>query len=291
MATAAEAGPLPIEAESRRRLAGPLGWIVWGTVAFFLLHLLGVVFSVLVNSFGTQWFDTWLPSGFTSKWYSRAWQEFGLFDVLVVTVQVALAVVVGSLVIGVPAAYALARRNFPGKSLLMLLFLIPLLVPPITYGIPLATLLYKLRLAGTMSGVIVANLVPAIPFVVLVMTPFIEQIDRNIEAAARMCGARTRQVFLRVLAPLLGPGILAASLLVMIRTVAMFELTFLTAGPTSETLVVALYYQVFAAGIRPSQAIDAMAVVYMLTTLVLLVIALRFVNPTQLVARLKEQAD
>ena len=51
----------------------------------------------------------------------------------------------------------------------------------------------------------------------------------------------------------------------------MFELTFLTAGPTSQTLVVALYYAVFAAGVRAVQSIDAMAVIYMVTTLVWLV--------------------
>ena len=51
------------------------------------------------------------------------------------------------------------------------------------------------------------------------------------------------------------PGILAALLLVLVRTIAMFELTFLTAGPTSQTLVVALYYSVFAAGVRAG-AID-----------------------------------
>jgi putative spermidine/putrescine transport system permease protein len=49
--------------------------------------------------------------------------------------------------------------------------------------------------------------------------------------------------------------------------------------------VVALYYDAFAAGTRPTQAIDAMAVLYMATTLVLLVIALRFISPTQMVYR------
>ena len=51
-----------------------------------------------------------------------------------------------------PAAYALARREFPGKRLVMLLFLLPLLVPPITYGIPLATVLYQIGLAGTLPA-------------------------------------------------------------------------------------------------------------------------------------------
>ena len=71
----------------------------------------------------------------------------------------------------------------------------------------------------------------------------------------------------------------------LVRTIAMFELTFLVAGPTSQTLVVALYYAVFAAGVRAVQSIDAMAVVYMVTTLIWLLIALRFVNPTQIVTR------
>jgi ABC-type spermidine/putrescine transport system permease subunit II len=51
--------------------------------------------------------------------------------------------------LGVPAAYAMARRDFPGRRLVMLLFLLPLLVPPMTFGIPLATVLYQLRLGGT----------------------------------------------------------------------------------------------------------------------------------------------
>ncbi|MCW2864513.1 MAG: ABC-type spermidine/putrescine transport system, permease component, partial [Actinoallomurus sp.] len=120
-------------------------------------------------------------------------------------------------------------------------------------------------------------------------TPFIEQIDPKIESAARMCGARTRVIFTRILGPLLIPGMLAAAILILVRTVGMFELTFLTAGPDSQTLVVALYYSVSAAGIRAQQEIDAMAVLYTMSMLVLLVVALRFVNPTQLVTQIKER--
>jgi putative spermidine/putrescine transport system permease protein len=161
-------------------------------------------------------------------------------------------------------------------------------VPPITYGIPLATVMYQWHLAGSIVGVILANLIPALPFVILVMTPFIEQIDPNLESAARVFGARTGHIFIYVLAPLIVPGMLAAALLVLVRTVAMFELTFLTAGPDSQTLVVALYYAMFAPGVRTSQSVDAMAMVYMAVTLVWLLVALQFVNPTQLVSRVKE---
>jgi len=280
-----------IQPGKRRIVASPAAWLVWGAVAFFLVNLFGVVGSVLVSSFGTQWFGTWLPEGFTASWYATAWQDFRLFDVVLVTLQISLLVVVISVLIGVPASYVLARRTFPGKKLVYFAFLLPILMPPITYGIPLATVLYKYGFAGNISGVVLANLVPSVPFVILTMTPFIEQINPSIESAARMCGAGMRALFLRVLGPLLVPGILAASILVLVRTVGMFELTFLTAGPDSQTLVVALYYSMSAAGIRAQQSVDAMAVIYTSTMLVLLVIALRYVNPTQLVARVKENPE
>jgi putative spermidine/putrescine transport system permease protein len=258
---------------------------VWTLVVFFIVNLLAMIASVVVNSFGTRWFATWLPAGYTTRWYTFAWDEFQLPQILLVTVEVVGAVVLLSGLIGVPAAYAMARREFPGKRAVLLLFLLPLLVPPITYGIPLATVLYQAHFAGTIVGVIMANLVPTIPFVVLIMIPFVEQIDPRIEAAARVFGAGTTRLFVTVLVPLLMPGILAALMLVLVRTIGMFELTFLTAGPTSQTLVVALYYAVFAAGVRPGQSVDAMAVVYMVTTMTALLIALRFVNPTQIVTR------
>jgi len=262
---------------------------IWALVVFFVLNLTAMVAAVVINSFGTRWFNAWLPAGFTTRWYVSAWNEFQLYDVLIVTFEVVGAVILLSGLLGVPAAYALARRNFPGKRLVVLLFLLPMLIPPITFGIPLATVLYQAHFGGNISGVILANLVPSVPFVVLVMMPFIEQIDPRIEAAARVFGAGTGRLFVHVLLPLLAPGILAALLLVLVRTIAMLELTFFTAGPESQTLVVALYYAVYAAGVRAGQSIDAMAVIYMVTTLVWLLIALRFVDPTQIVTRVKNE--
>jgi ABC-type spermidine/putrescine transport system, permease component II len=289
---AATNAPSTVAQPTRRRRFRPTGiggLLVWGMVAFFFINLAALIATVVLDSFATTWFGSWIPDGFTTHWYGDAWAEFDLTSVLTVTAQVAVVVVLVSALIGVPAAYALARRNFPGKPVITVLFLLPILIPPITYGIPLATVLYRLHLAGSLSGVILANLVPTVPFVVLVMIPFIEQIDPKIEAAARMCGAGTFTIFRRILGPLLIPGILAAAILVLVRTVGMFELTFLTSGPTSSTLVVVLYSAVFGAGIRAPQEVDAMAVVYTASMLVLLVTALRFVNPTQLVTRIGDR--
>ena len=273
----------------RDTTAGAKAWSVaiQVLVAFLLVNITAMIATVVTNSFATRWLRSWLPEALTTRWYVSAWHEFQLDSVLTVTFEIVGAVVLIAGMLGVPAAYAMARRDFPGRRLVMLVFLLPLLVPPMTFGIPLATVLYQLHLGGTFWGVVIANLVPTVPFVILMMVPFIEQIDPKIEAAARVFGSSTTQLFIHVLVPLLLPGILSALLLVLVRTISMFELTFLTAGPTSQTLVVALYYSVFAAGVRAGQSIDAMAVIYTATTMIWLFVALRFINPIQIVARAK----
>lgn len=278
--------------DERSLVASPSTWLVWGAMAMFLVFLLGIIVAVVVDSFAKQWFNSWLPTEFTTTWYTSAWSRFSLGRVIGVTIGVALTVVVLSVLIGVPASYLIARRDFPGKRFVTLLFLLPILMPPITYGIPLATVMYAAGLGRSIVAVVLVNLVPSVPFVIMTMTPFIEQISPTIESAARMCGAGLRQVFTRILAPLLVPGILAASVLVLVRTVGMFELTFLVSGPTSDTLVVAIYRAMTSAGGGEArQLISAMAVMYTATMLIILTIALRFVNPTQLVAQVKEARE
>ena len=276
----------------RAIVAAPSTWITWAIVAAFFVFLVGIVVSVVVDSFSKQWFGQWLPPQYSTDWYTNAWERFNLTRVIGVTIGVGLTVVVLSILIGVPAAYVLARRTFPGKRFVMLLFLLPVIIPPITYGIPLATVMYANGLGRTLLAVVLVNLVPSVPFVLLTMTPFIEQISPSIESAARMCGARTLDIFVRILAPLLVPGVLAASILVLVRTVGMFELTFLVSGPQVDTLVVAIYRAMTSAGGGEArQLVSAMAVLYTATMLITLVVALRFVNPTQLVARVRDTRD
>lgn len=301
--TVQETRPIPVASGRARKalnrlpgekalVASPSTWLVWGGVVIFFVLLVGVIVSVLVDSFGKQWFNTWLPAGWTAGWYGESWERFGLAQVMGVTLGVALITVVVSLVIGIPASYVLARKDFPGKQIVNLLFLLPILIPPIAYGIPLATVMYNLGLGRTITAVILVNLVPAVPFVIMTMTPFIEQINPSIENAARMSGADTLRLFTRILAPLLVPGILAAAVLVLVRTVGLFELTFLVSGPGSDTLVVAIYRAMTASGGGEArQLVSSMGVLYTVTMMVILVIALRFVNPTQLVARVKDSDD
>ena len=252
----------------------------------YIFNVLGILITVIVNSFGKNWFKTVLPQNFTFEWYAYASNEHDIGHLLYVTFLVVFVVVFVSIAIAFPASYVLARYDFKFKNVVMTLFLLPMLIPPMTYGVPLATLLLRTRMPNLLC-VILANLVPIIPFMILILTPFIEQVGINMESAARMLGAKNLQIFTKILVPLTMPGILTAAIMSIVKAVSAFELTYLIANNKSMTLVVALYSDAFAAGARPAQAIDALAVIYFTISMISLLIALRFVNPTQMVFRLK----
>lgn len=269
---------------------GILGTILFYiAIGFFVLNILGMVGSVVVDSFGQSWFfGTWLPQGFTTRWWTFETVDHDIGSLIFTTLFVAITTTLIALVVGFGAAYVLARKKFRFKGLLTTLYLLPMLLPPLVYGIPLAVILLD-YLGGSLPSIILINLVPVVPFVILILRPFIEQIDVSLESASRMLGANRFQTFWRVLLPLMAPGLLTAGILAMVRAVAMFELTFLVlTDPTAQTLVVALYSDAFAAGQRPLQAINAMATIYTLTTMSLVIIGLIFVKPTQFVVRLKK---
>src|SRR4029079_10870136 len=87
--------------------------LLLGFMTLFVVNIGLMIATVATSSFAKRWLGTWLPAGWTTMWYSAAWKKFQLDSVLLVTVEVVLAVVFLSLLIGVPAAYTLARRNFP----------------------------------------------------------------------------------------------------------------------------------------------------------------------------------
>jgi len=270
--------------QKKLKLSGVLFIIV---IIIYVGNVLGILFTVILDSFSKGWYKGPLPPQLTVEWYAYAAHDHNIPQLLIVTFVVAIGVTLISLLVAFPAAYALGRNEFKGKALLLSFFLLPLIVPPIAYGIPLAMVFYKFRLATRVIGVILANVVPIIPFMILMLMPFIEQVSGNLESAARMLGAKRFTIFMKVLVPLTLPGILTAGILSIVNTISQFPLTYLVSGAGSQTIVVALYTDAMAAGSRPMQAVDGMAVIYFLITMTCLVVALRFVSPTQMVFKIK----
>ncbi|MDJ0970046.1 MAG: molybdate ABC transporter permease subunit [Kiloniellales bacterium] len=178
-------------------------------------------------------------------------------EALGLSLRVAFWSVTLSLPLGLLAAWALARWQFYGKTLLNGLIHLPLVLPPVVvgYGLlvlfgrkgPLGAWLYDtfgITVAFSWRGAALAAAVMAFPLMVRAMRLSLEAVDRRLEAAARTLGAGPVNAFLTVTLPLMAPGILAGAILAFARSLGEFgaTITFVSNIPgETRTLPIALY--------------------------------------------------
>jgi len=117
-----------------------------------------------------------------------------------------------SLIIGILAAFALARLPFKGKALLLLLFLLSQMLPGASIIIPLFQLIRRVGMYDTLFGLVLTHTALIIPFVIWLLYGFFKSIPVEIEQAALVDGCSPMRALVKVLLPLLLPGIGATAL-------------------------------------------------------------------------------
>ncbi len=178
-------------------------------------------------------------------------------DIVLLSLKVALWSVIISVPFGLAAAHVLARRDFPGKSLLDALVHLPLVLPPVVVGYwllllfgrqgPLGAFLeewFGMVVAFRWSGAAIASAVMSFPLMVRAMRLSMEAIDPKLEAAAQTLGAGRLGVLLTITLPLALPGILTGMLLAFARSLGEFgaTITFVSNIPgETQTLPLAIY--------------------------------------------------
>ena len=177
------------------------------------------------------------------------------------------------LILGLPAAYSIARYKQHGLALAILMARI---VPGITFLIPLFILFRALGLVDTYLSLILTHLLVGLPFIVWVMVPFFEAIPRSLEEAARVDGASMLQVILRIVLPISGPGIVTGSILAFVFSWNNFMFSIVLATNRTKTLPVAVYNFISYAQIDWG-GLMAAAVVITLPVLVLALLTQRYV--------------
>jgi len=223
----------------RRALAGVLRGAF--LLAFAAL-ILGPLLVLALWSLAQQWFwpQLW-PASFTLRWYEWAGTVPNVLHALRMSVIVAVAATVATTVIALPAAFVLGRYQFPGRAVVRGLFSIPLLVPYIGLGVGVASMFYALKLNGTLVAVVLAHMIAALPFGVMIIGAGLEELPRETEEAGLVCGADPWTVFRRVTLPQLVPALLAQAAYVFMLSMDEFTLTLLVSSPETATLPVQMY--------------------------------------------------
>ncbi len=163
---------------------------------------------------------------------------------------VATAVVILNLLIGVPAAYAIAKIRFRGRGVALYAILATRVIPDIALVVPFFLVVRKLGLLDNLASLIITYLAITVPFSVFVLASFFEQMPDDLDRAARVDGCSRLQVLLRVFLPLARPALVAISLfaflaswnefllaLMFTQTAASQTLPIIVAGITSDFTV------------------------------------------------------
>jgi raffinose/stachyose/melibiose transport system permease protein len=148
----------------------------------------------------------------------EAWSRGQLGLALANSAYVTAMTVAIVLALSVSAAYALTRLRLPGRAVLFLVVLAPLIFPTEVLIVPLFSIFRALGLINSLPGLALVNVVAYVSFATVILTGYFRTIPRDLTDAARVDGAGRLDVLMRIVIPLARPGILAVAILVAVLT-------------------------------------------------------------------------
>jgi multiple sugar transport system permease protein len=168
-----------------------------------------------------------------------------LTSLVIAAASTALVVLVGT-----PAAYAFARFPIGRRDDLLLFVLATRMAPPVALAIPFYLIYARVGLLDTYAGLVVAYLTFNLSFYIWVLWSFCRELPVELEEAARADGYSRAQVLVRIVLPLLRPGIIATAVLCFIFAWNEFLYAFLLGGKSIETLPVAVPKLITSQGVK-----------------------------------------
>ena len=205
--------------------------------AFALAAIFPLVF-LITQSLASNWrFPAVLPPEIS--W--RAWNYLfdssaGVAAGLSNSLILAAAVTIAAIALALPAARALALHAFKAKNFVLFIMLLPILSPGVATAIGGHALFLRLGLTDSWAGVLLAHLVPTVPYCVLTLTGSFSRFDYDLETQARSLGANWRQVWQFVTLPSIAPGVLTAAFFAFLISWSQYLTTLLIGGGKIITL-------------------------------------------------------
>jgi N,N'-diacetylchitobiose transport system permease protein len=205
---------------SRRHVAGRVGWnalalLVFAVMVFPVYWMVATSFKTGQNILRDK--PQWLPSPATLSNYTDAINRPYFWDSVKNSLIIVSAVVGISLVLAFLAALALAKFRFYGRSAFILVIIGVQMVPLNALIIPLYIALSRVDQVNKLTGVVVTYLTFVLPFTVWTLRGFVMGVPRELEEAAMVDGSTRFGAFVRILLPLVAPGLVATSIFAFIQ--------------------------------------------------------------------------
>ena len=233
--------PLP-QARARRHRGFRASEVLHrGYVALFLAFMLAPLLVVIGASFEPKELLRFPPHGWSMRWYQAAVQSTEFVTAARTSLIVAILATVGALLLGVPAAYALARFTFRTKAAVSALLSSPLLVPQLVIGVALLQILAALGIGASVLTLTIGHVLICLPYVVRTIHASILGLDVFIEEAAANLGATRLQIYTTIVLPIIRPALYSAILLAFLISFDNAVISLFLVSARTTTLPIAMY--------------------------------------------------
>lgn len=220
---------------------------VWLRNVFLIIVLVFMaapIVLVVANSFNASSFNAWPPREWTTQWYEKLFSYAPFWHGAMHSLVIAITTTVMTLLVGVPAAFAIARWDFPGRTILRSLIHAPMVVPRVVIGFALFMFFISARLPlyGTWEGIALSHVMLSLPIAVTILSANFINIDPTLEEAARDLGANRVQAFTSAVLPQLRSGLFVAGTFAFITSFDEVETTLFLVSPSLNTLPIEMYH-------------------------------------------------
>ncbi len=251
----------------------------------FLLFFYGPIVNMFLISFAEDYqFPDIVPKTYGLKWWKYILARKSLVTSIFTSLELAVVVTLISLLVCLPAAYAIARYQFKGRSLVRLSFLLTNAFPKMGIYTAMAVVFYKLNLIGTWLGVILVHIVNTMMFMVWIPSGAFRNVHRQQEESARDLGATPLQTFLHITMPMAWPGIVVAALYTFLGSMEEAQGTLLIGLPNVRTMPGELYGVIMS---YPDTAGAVFTIILLIPSIILLIVFRKYLSADTLSKGLK----
>jgi putative spermidine/putrescine transport system permease protein len=252
-----------------RRAAAPI--LIGVFVLLMVVFIVGPLLWLSMRAFASTWtFPHLLPDGWTLRWWGVVFGDSQMAVAVRNSLIFAPLTVLLSAVICLPAAFAFARFDFPGRRLFLIGLFATNAFPKMGLFVTMASLFYALNLMNTVLGVLVVHVLGTVVFMTWIPAAAFAAVPKSLEEAARDAGASAGRVFFSVTLPLAMPGILVAAVMSFLASFDESQGTYLVGAPTLMTMPTEMYSLVLN---YPTQVAAVFSILLAIPSVVLMAVA------------------
>ncbi len=255
-------------------------WTSWAIAWFAVVFLMTPLVITVAVSFASTPIYTLPPPDWSFRWYEAMQRRSGLYDAVMLSLNLAVVSTAISLVVGAAASIAMVRGRMPGREGIATFFVSPLMMPGLVVGVALLQFLRGIDLRDAYWSLLLGHIVVTLPFVMRTLLAAMASFDFSLVDAARTLGLSYPMAVLKVLTPNLAPAFLTSGLFAFLASMDNYPISIFLTDARNKTLPIKMLQYLEE---QPDPSIAAMSTGLIVLALIALIVGSRTVGLNRMI--------